>query len=75
MQSSFYDPLHKMLEEISRTRAIQGFSARETATFVFSIKQPLFTAIRGSLGKDSAAIAEEMWNTTVLIDSLGVIYN
>lgn len=72
IEASVYDPLREILAEISRTRAIQGFSARETATFVFSIKQPLFTAIRESLGRDSTAIAEELWNTTVLIDSLGL---
>jgi rsbT co-antagonist protein RsbR len=72
IEASVYDPLREILAEISRTRAIQGFSARETATFVFSIKQPLFTAIRESLGRDSTAIAEEMWNTPVLIDGLGL---
>lgn len=72
IQASDYDPLRAMLAEISRTRALQGFTARETATFVFSIKQPLFTAIRGSLGNDSTAMADEMWNTTTLLDGLGL---
>ena len=72
LQSAAYDPLREMLAEISRTRAIQGFSASETATFVFSIKQPLFTAIRESLGKDATAMADEMWTTTELIDGLGL---
>ena len=31
-----------MLSEVSRSRAAQGFSPSETATFVFSLKQPLF---------------------------------
>ena len=72
VQSAAYDPLREMLTEVSRTRAIQGFTARETATFVLSIKQPLFTAVRESLGKDAAAVADEMWNTTEMIDSLGI---
>jgi rsbT co-antagonist protein RsbR len=72
IQSSTYDPLREMLAEISRTRAIQGFTARECATFVFSIKQPLFIAIRESLGKDSTAMADLMWTTTELIDGLGL---
>lgn len=71
-QSSGFEPLRSMLGEISRTRAIQGFSARETATFVLSIKQPMFTAIRQSLGNNSTAMAEEMWTTTELIDSLAL---
>jgi len=71
-QAPVYDALREMLAEVSRTRAIQGFSAQETAMFIFSIKQPLFTAIRESLGKDSLAMAEEMWLTTEIIDSLGL---
>jgi rsbT co-antagonist protein RsbR len=72
VQSSVYDSLRDMLSEASRTRALQGFTARDTATFVMSIKQPLFTAIRESLGKDASAMADEMWTTTELIDSLGL---
>jgi rsbT co-antagonist protein RsbR len=72
IQSPVYDPLREMLADVSRTRAIQGFSARETAMFIFSIKQPLFTTIRESLGKDSAAMADEIWLTTEIIDGLGL---
>jgi rsbT co-antagonist protein RsbR len=72
LQSGSFDGLRDMLAEISRSRALQGFSARETATFVFSIKQPLFTAIRESLSKDPAGMADEMWATTELIDGLGL---
>jgi rsbT co-antagonist protein RsbR len=72
IQSPAYDPLREMLAEISRKRAIQGFSARETATFIFSIKRPLFTAIRETLGKDSTGMVDEMWYTTEIIDGLGL---
>jgi rsbT co-antagonist protein RsbR len=72
IQASAYDPLRGMLAEISRTRALQGFNARETATFILSIKQPLFTSIRESLGKDAIAMADEMWHTTEIIDGLGL---
>ena len=36
-----------MLSSVSRGRAEQGFSASETAGFVFSLKQPLFTVLSG----------------------------
>jgi rsbT co-antagonist protein RsbR len=71
-QASAYEPLREMLAETSRKRAVQGFSARETATFILSIKQPLFAAIRGALGKDPAAMADEMWLTSEIIDGLGL---
>ncbi|HTZ82847.1 MAG TPA: STAS domain-containing protein [Candidatus Acidoferrales bacterium] len=72
LQTATYDPLREMLTEISRTRALQGFTARETAMFIFSIKQPLFTAIRETLGKDATAMADEMWLTTEIVDGLGL---
>lgn len=67
-----YDPMRSMLEEISRSRALQGFTPSETATFVFSIKRPVFTAIREELGNDADGIAQGMWKATELLDSLGL---
>ncbi|MGH9503022.1 MAG: STAS domain-containing protein [Terriglobales bacterium] len=72
VQSGAFEPLRQMLEQISSSRAIQGFSARDTATFVFSVKRPLFTAIREERTKDPGAMAEEMWNATELLDGLGL---
>src|SRR5580692_4838835 len=50
--SSQFKALHGFLENLSRTRVQQGFASRETATFIFSFKQPLFTALRAEAGKD-----------------------
>ena len=61
-----------LLDQISTARARQGFSATETATFVFSLKQPLFERLRKELSNDPAALAEQMWGTTVLLDKLGL---
>ena len=40
------------LAEISKTRALQGFSPSETAMFVFSLKQPLFDLAQRQAGHD-----------------------
>ena len=60
------------LDSVSRSRATQGFSPSETATFIFSLKQPLFGRLRQELGADAAALADEMWSATVLLDKLGL---
>jgi rsbT co-antagonist protein RsbR len=60
-----------MLGGVSRSRAMQGFSPSETATFVFSLKQPLFVRLRQEV-KDAEALAEELWAATVLLDKLGL---
>jgi rsbT co-antagonist protein RsbR len=60
------------LEDLSRTRARQGFSPSETATFVFSLKQPLFARLRQELGRDPEALGDELWNASVVLDRLGL---
>jgi len=65
-------PLLEFLEGISRSRVTQGFSSDETATFLFTLKRPLFEKIREELKSDASALAEETWNATELIDSLGL---
>jgi rsbT co-antagonist protein RsbR len=60
------------LASLSRSRARQGFTPGQTATFIFSLKRPLFTLLRQELGKDAAALGEETWTVTQLIDQLGL---
>jgi rsbT co-antagonist protein RsbR len=60
------------LAEISRTRALQGFSPSETATFVFSLKQPLFDLVQQKAGHDGKRLAEIVWDLTMLLDKLGL---
>ena len=62
----------ELLGELSRSRARQGFSPAETATFVFSLKQPLFDRLRVELGRDPEALTSELWQSTVLLDKLGL---
>ncbi len=72
----FNDPIwteiKAMLAALSRSRAGAGFTPAETATFVFSLKQPLFTRLRAELKGDPDALADELWGATVLIDLLGL---
>ena len=65
-------PVRERLSDISASRAKQGFSPSETATFVFSLKQPLFNRLRKDL-KDADALATELWHATSLIDKLGLL--
>ncbi len=59
------------LAEVSRTRAQQGFTPTETATFVLSLKQPLFERLRAELN-DPKALGEELWVTTMVLDRLAL---
>jgi rsbT co-antagonist protein RsbR len=72
LQIPAWEPVRAMLAEISRTRAQQGFSPTETATFVLSVKKPIFSRLRVRLGSDAEALAAELWGCTELIDELGL---
>jgi rsbT co-antagonist protein RsbR len=61
-----------LLGSVSRSRGLQGFSPAETATFVFSLKAPLFLKIRDELARDGAQLFEELQRAGDLLDRLGL---
>jgi rsbT co-antagonist protein RsbR len=67
-----WSPARELLADISRSRAAQGFTPSQTATFVFSLKEPLFTILRDEIKDDASKLAEEMWTATMLVDKLGL---
>ena len=62
-----------LLADFSSQRAKDGYSPRETAGFIFSLKQPVFSALRAELGSDPSALADEVWLATLLLDELGLM--
>ncbi len=64
--------LRDMLSEVSRTRSQEGFSPAQTATFVFSLKKPLFSLLQRELGRDPEALVRETWQATEVLDRLGL---
>jgi signal transduction histidine kinase len=66
-----WKPVLALMSRISASRAAQGFSPSETATFVLSLKQPVFTQLRRSV-TDAAILADETWVATLVIDALGL---
>ncbi|MGE5353601.1 MAG: STAS domain-containing protein [Acidobacteriota bacterium] len=62
----------EMLGSVSRSRALQGYSPSETATFIFSLKQPLFNSLTDKITEDPKALSREIWNITVILDKLGL---
>ena len=64
--------VREFLAQLSQAWAQKGFTPSETATFVLSLKQPLFSRLRAVLVKDATALANELWGVTVLLDKLGL---
>jgi rsbT co-antagonist protein RsbR len=72
IRSTEWRSVREMLGSISRSRSQKGFTPSETATFVFSLKQPLFSRLRRELAQDSENLLEEIWSVTTLLDKLGL---
>jgi rsbT co-antagonist protein RsbR len=68
-----WTPVRDTLTAISASRAKQGFTTGETATFVLSLKQPLFTVIRKELAASPDAMFDEVWKASLLLDKLALI--
>ena len=67
-----WEPVRALLSDLSENRAKEGYSPTETASFVFSLKQPLFSVLREQNGTDAEALADAVSQTTQLIDKLGL---
>lgn len=64
--------LREFLESLSRERVLSGFASDETAIFIFSLKRPIFDALREESGGDVNQLAADVWTATVLLDKLGL---
>jgi rsbT co-antagonist protein RsbR len=64
--------MRELLGEFSRSRALQGFTPSETATFIFALKEPLFTLLRDESKGHAQRLGEEIWTASKLIDKLGL---
>jgi rsbT co-antagonist protein RsbR len=67
-----FAPLREMLADLSRTRALAGFSPSETATFILSLKRPLFARLRTVLESEPERLVIETMTVSELIDALGL---
>jgi rsbT co-antagonist protein RsbR len=67
-----YAPVREFLGQVSRSRALQGFSPRETAIFVFSLKQPLFNTMNRDKSLSPTVLTQTTWAITLLLDELGL---
>jgi rsbT co-antagonist protein RsbR len=72
LESAEWKEIRAMLDNLSRSRVSQGFSPSETASFIFSLKRPLFASLRRGLGADPQALSDATWTATELLDKLGL---
>jgi rsbT co-antagonist protein RsbR len=66
-------PMRDLLTGLSARRAKGGYTPTETASFVFSLKQPVFGAVQSELADNPKALLAAVWQITELIDKLGLL--
>jgi rsbT co-antagonist protein RsbR len=70
--SEQFEGTRDFLKDIAKSRMAQGFSPAETAMFVLSLKQPLFSALRNHY-KNADELISEVWASGTLIDKLAML--
>ncbi|WP_313461192.1 STAS domain-containing protein [Stenotrophomonas sp.] len=70
--SSEWAETRSFLEQLSRDRVLKGFSSSETASFLFSLKRPLFELVQQGLADDPKLLGNQLWAITEVIDTLGL---
>ena len=64
--------LREIVVDLSLSRGLQGFSATETATFVLSLKAPLFACLRIVLASEPEHLVAETLTISELVDALAL---
>jgi rsbT co-antagonist protein RsbR len=73
VESSGWTAIREFLSDISASRVRDGYSASDTAYFIFSLKPPLFDILRSELGSDPQQLAEGVMDASQLLDKLGIL--
>jgi rsbT co-antagonist protein RsbR len=71
--TSGWNAARELLQDISTSRARQGFTSVEVATFVLSLKQSMFASIREELGTNQDKLLDTIWTATELLDRLALL--
>jgi len=67
-----WDEVRDLLAEISSSRAKSGSTPSETASFVFSLKQPIFAQMSAAFAGEPETLAAVSWSINTLLDKLGL---
>ncbi len=72
LQGTQWQEIRHFLEDLSRDRVLRGFSSSDTATFIFSLKRPLFELVQQGFAESPKDLGEQLWALSELLDMLGL---
>lgn len=67
-----WDEARHFLEKLSHQRALAGQDSQQTANFIFALKGPLFAQLQSEYADQPAMLAEQLWEVSQLLDTLGM---
>ena len=70
--ASGWDDARLFLEKLSHSRALLGHDSHQTANFIFALKGPLFGLLQNHYRDQPALLAEQLWEISELLDTLGM---
>jgi rsbT co-antagonist protein RsbR len=68
-----FDEMRVFLNEISRARAVKGYTPLENATYILSLRNTLLPLLAEELEGDADALVREMQFFTTLLDKMGLV--
>ena len=68
-----YNKIVSFLKEISKSRAIQGFTPSETVMYVFSLKDMLLPVLKKAYKSDPERMVTELIRINTIINNLGFV--
>lgn len=75
IESEQWQEVRDLLVEVTNYRVDRGFTPAETATFIMTLKAPIFDVLRDEYRDDPRMLVDEAWATSLLLDKLGLFTN
>jgi rsbT co-antagonist protein RsbR len=72
-EDAAFDEMRAFLNEISRARAVKGYTPLENATYILSLRNTLLPLLAEELSNDPQALVKEMTDFTKLLDKMGLV--
>src|ERR1044072_4444789 len=72
-ESPAFDEMRVFLNEISRPRAVKGYTPLENATYILSLRNTLLPLLAEELDGNNDALVREMQYFTSLLDKMGLV--
>ena len=75
LEADDWGDVKQLLKEATDRRVERGFTPSEMATFILSLKQPLFEGLTDELADSPSDLLRQAWSISRILDQLGLYTN